>query len=114
MMTDTNKKASELVKELRDFAGFYRRTYDEQVDFFRKAEVLEAEKNNVIGSRLNKLVKSVIINNNIKFYFKDGQWALLRFSGTEPVMRIAAEMDSKSASLKMIATIKKIVKELFT
>ena len=30
----------------------------------------------------------------VKFYFADGSWCCLRFSGTEPVLRVFMEMKS--------------------
>lgn len=41
-----------------------------------------------------------------KVYFKDGGWVIIRFSGTEPVLRVFAEMDS----LEKAQEISKIVK----
>ena len=33
-----------------------------------------------------------------KVYFKDGSWVICRFSGTEPLLRMAAEADEQAAA----------------
>ena len=61
-------------------------------------------------SRKEELIKDIMINKNpiefpydiekvsyedgYKVYFKNGGWIIIRFSGTEPVLRVFAEMDS--------------------
>jgi phosphomannomutase len=34
-------------------------------------------------------------DDGFKFYFEDGSWVLVRFSGTEPLLRVYSEADSK-------------------
>lgn len=56
----------------------------------------------------NAKVKEV--TNNFKYYFPSGDWALIRFSGTEPLIRIFVESDKdKENCLKDIAAIKEFV-----
>ena len=38
-----------------------------------------------------------------KVYFKDGSWVICRFSGTEPLLRMAAEADDQSEAQRYIA-----------
>lgn len=44
-----------------------------------------------------------------KFYFPNDNWALLRFSGTEPVLRIFAEADSEAKADALIAHLRDFV-----
>jgi phosphomannomutase len=44
-----------------------------------------------------------------KFFFPNDNWALLRFSGTEPVLRIFAEADSEEKAEDLIAHLKELV-----
>jgi phosphomannomutase len=44
-----------------------------------------------------------------KFFFAGDNWALLRFSGTEPVLRIFAEADSESKADELIGYLKERV-----
>ena len=36
-----------------------------------------------------------------KVYFKDGGWVIIRFSGTEPLLRIFCEMEEKEEAQKL-------------
>jgi phosphomannomutase/CTP:molybdopterin cytidylyltransferase MocA len=44
-----------------------------------------------------------------KFYLENDNWLLLRFSGTEPVLRIFAEADSEAKAREMIGWVKELV-----
>ena len=37
-----------------------------------------------------------------KTYFKDGSWVICRFSGTEPLLRVAAEAETEPAAQELI------------
>ena len=45
-----------------------------------------------------------------KFYLAGGDWALLRFSGTEPVLRLVAEADSLESAAALIDSLKKLIR----
>lgn len=45
-----------------------------------------------------------------KIRLADGGWLLLRFSGTEPVLRLVAEADSRAQAEELIASIKDVVR----
>ena len=38
-------------------------------------------------------VDRISYEDGVKTYFKDGSWVICRFSGTEPLLRMAAEAD---------------------
>jgi len=44
--------------------------------------------------KFNYEVEKVSYRDGYKVYFKNGGWVIVRFSGTEPVLRVFAEMDS--------------------
>ena len=44
-----------------------------------------------------------------KVYFKDGSWVICRFSGTEPLLRMAAEAETKEKAEGYINTWKKFL-----
>ncbi len=44
-----------------------------------------------------------------KFYLENDNWALLRFSGTEPVLRLAVEADSPEKAAELIAWLRQFV-----
>ena len=39
-------------------------------------------------------VKTVDVRDGVRFVLEDGYWVLIRFSGTEPILRVYAEDDS--------------------
>jgi phosphomannomutase/CTP:molybdopterin cytidylyltransferase MocA len=45
-----------------------------------------------------------------KLYLENDNWALLRFSGTEPVLRLAVEADSPEKAAELIAWLRQFVK----
>ena len=42
-------------------------------------------------------------DDGIKVYFKDGGWVLARFSGTEPLLRLVAEMGAQAEADQVCA-----------
>src|SRR5262249_46856211 len=50
---------------------------------------------------LGRKILSVDRTDGAKFVFEGGSWLLMRFSGTEPLLRIYAEADSLAASARL-------------
>lgn len=48
-------------------------------------------------------VERITTHDGIKFYFANDNWLLLRFSGTEPLLRIFAEADSEERAEALVA-----------
>ncbi|MCY6371360.1 phosphoglucomutase/phosphomannomutase family protein [Clostridium ganghwense] len=73
----------------------------------------ESLKNKIyVNKELPKMpyeVEKVSYLDGVKIYFKDGGWISTRFSGTEPVLRIFAEMDKKEKCLKVIEVFKEFL-----
>jgi phosphomannomutase len=44
-----------------------------------------------------------------KFFLENDNWALLRFSGTEPVLRLFAEADTPEKARELVQLLKKFV-----
>ena len=94
-----NKPVSEIVKEVEDFAGYgycWRESVCEVADM-RVFDVLKKDDGKDFGAK-----RVHAFNNNVKYYFDDGCWALLRASGTEPLFRIAVEMHDEKETLDMV------------
>ena len=92
MMMKTGKKPSELLADLFDKVGahFYNRI-DTYFDAERKVEI----QNNVGTARPETIgglkVTDIVTIDGHQFVMEDGGWLLVRFSGTEPVIRVYCE-----------------------
>lgn len=90
-MVQTGKKPTELLKMLFDKVGehFYDRV-DTPFSGDRKTReetILKANPNTIGGLKVTELVTV----DGFQFKLEDGGWLLIRFSGTEPIMRVYCE-----------------------
>lgn len=96
MLAVSGKKLSELMSEIRkEFGGMYLEERDyrfshEKKDFIKK-KVLEDKELPDIPYEVEK----ISYLDGLKIYLKDGSWISVRFSGTEPLLRIFSEMKEK-------------------
>jgi phosphomannomutase len=91
MMVRLNKKPSELLKILFEKVGAH---YYDRVDTFfkgdrkeKEAMILSAKPETIGGLKVTNLLTT----DGFKFSLEDGGWLLIRFSGTEPIMRVYCE-----------------------
>ena len=96
MMCKMKLKPSQLLQRLFDKVGPH---YYDRID-----TVIEAKEKETILKKLKanfpkKVAGIDVVNTNLsdgfKFMLKDGSWLLIRFSGTEPLVRIYSEALSK-------------------
>lgn len=92
MMRLTGKKPSELLAALFELVGpHYYNRIDSTFDQERRAEILhnvDAARPSTIGGL--KVTDIVTIDGH-QFVMEDGGWLLVRFSGTEPIIRVYCE-----------------------
>jgi phosphoglucomutase len=67
----------------------------------QKAVAIQKSKTDA-STLLGRSVKSVDRTDGAKFAFDDGSWILLRFSGTEPLLRLYVETETPAASAKLV------------
>lgn len=92
MMVRTGKKPTQLLADLFEKVGpHYYNRIDSYFDQERKAEIL----NNVKSARPATLgglkVTEIVTIDGHQFVMEDGGWMLVRFSGTEPIIRVYCE-----------------------
>jgi alpha-D-glucose phosphate-specific phosphoglucomutase len=94
-MVRTGKKPTQLLKML--FAKVGEHFYDRIDTPFtgdrkdREASILKADPKTIGGLKVTKLVTV----DGFQFKLEDGGWMLIRFSGTEPIMRVYCETTHK-------------------
>mgnify|MGYP001162366621 CR=1 FL=1 len=95
MMTKTNKSPSELISDLESVVG--PRHYDRQdIDLveLNKFHIEQILNTNPPKKMANLSVINIDARDGFKFFIEDGSWCLVRFSGTEPLIRLYAESNT--------------------
>jgi len=92
MMVRTGLKPSELLQHLFDKVGpHYYKRIDNKFSQSRKTEI----RYNVASARPEKIgglrVTEIVTIDGFQFLMEDGGWLLVRFSGTEPIIRVYCE-----------------------
>ena len=94
-MVQTGKKPTQLLKMLFDKVGEH---YYDRVDVpftgnrdTREQKILDARPETIGGLKVTELVTV----DGFQFKLEDGGWLLIRFSGTEPIMRVYTETTHK-------------------
>ena len=92
MMVQTGKKPSELLDLLFEKVGpHYYDRIDSRFDAVQKPEILA----NVAAARPSTIgglaVTDIVTVDGHQFIMEDGGWVLVRFSGTEPIIRVYCE-----------------------
>ena len=99
------KSFSEILQEVKTFVGGYTKIiYDQQYSYTneqkRYIDSVLFEKNLTPTHRYE--TDKIVITDHVKVYYKNGNWSLIRFSGTEPILRIFAEADTKEECITML------------
>jgi alpha-D-glucose phosphate-specific phosphoglucomutase len=84
----------------RDDIRFEREGYEQ-----RKAEIYKRVKENPPDNLAGSKVVRTRTDDGFKFYLDDGSWALIRMSGTEPLMRVYSEAATPARVDELIAAL---------
>jgi len=111
MMIKTQSPLSELIENLTNKVGehFYIRE-DIPFESSKRKEI-----DTILSTRSFNSIAGININNvndedGFKFYLQDNSWVLVRFSGTEPLLRLHAESNSLDQVESLVKDIKKNLK----
>ena len=95
MMVRTGKAVSELLEMLTQMVGPHRyHRWDLRFDEGQRAGIQERVKVALPTTMAGKRVEKIDNQDGHRFELEGGHWALVRFSGTEPLLRIYAEAES--------------------
>jgi len=94
-MAVSGKGLRQLLNETMDEIGhFYYRRIDRHIDVTAKAQLIERLNDQVPDEIDGRRVVSTNFSDGFKFIFENGDWLLIRPSGTEPVLRLYSESTS--------------------
>ncbi|AUI86886.1 phosphonomutase [Vibrio azureus] len=107
MISVTGKKLSELLDEIYTKYGY---AYMAEGDCtFKPAQKEQIFNKIYVEKQLPKFafeIEKVSYEDGAKVYFKNGGWIIARFSGTEPLLRIFAEMQDKATAEEVLQQFK--------
>lgn len=106
-MAKTGKSISELLSDIYAQTGtFAMERYDLHLTEEKKQEIVGNCKNNAYSHFGEYAVQGVEDTDGFKFRFGNGEWVMIRPSGTEPVLRVYAEAANSAAAFKILDTVK--------
>ncbi|MGF1908992.1 phosphoglucomutase/phosphomannomutase family protein [Vibrio kasasachensis] len=107
MISVTGRKLSELLDEIYAKYGY---AYTAEGDCTFKPAAKQALYNKVYVEKqlpeFEYAIEKVSYEDGAKVYFKNGGWVIARFSGTEPLLRIFAEMADKETAEHVVKQMK--------
>ena len=104
MVSVTNKSPSEIIDELEEKFGRFEMVEDNlKFEPERKPEINKILMVNKLLPNFNEEIDWVNYEDGCKVYFKNGDFVICRFSGTEPLLRIFAESSKSDKALTYIA-----------
>lgn len=104
MVSVTNKSPSEIIDELEEKFGHFEMIEDNlKFEPERKPEINNILMLNRLLPNFSEEIDWVNYEDGCKVYFKNGDFVICRFSGTEPLLRIFAESSESDKALTYIA-----------
>ncbi|MGI5977690.1 MAG: phosphoglucomutase/phosphomannomutase family protein [Candidatus Limivicinus sp.] len=108
MLAVTGKSITELFNEICEKVGsLVYREADFRMTAARKAELQKRLFENLEMPEFANEIDHVSREDGCKTYFKDGSWVICRFSGTEPLLRMASEAETGEKAQQYINAWKK-------
>jgi len=110
MLARTHEKISQLRRRVYDLTG---RLYSLEENLPSTSEMRVAVPRRLVQTPLEKIgpcpVVKVSHTDGTKFYLGNDNWALVRFSGTEPILRLFVEADSPEKASALLQHLREFV-----
>ncbi len=108
MLAKTNKTLSIIFNEIKTKLGKYYHYAEDNLELSPELEIkaerfVESPPEEISGKKIVKIDRK----DGLKLYFENDSWLLLRFSGTEPLLRITSEAPDPEEAAENIEKIKK-------
>jgi phosphomannomutase len=111
MLAKTGRKISELRQTVYQLTG---RLYDAEESIPATPEMRAAVPRRLRDATMTHIGPYPVVRvsqiDGTKLYLENDNWALLRFSGTEPVLRLAVEADSPEKAAELLQWLRQFVK----
>ena len=109
MMAYRNRKLPAILKGIeKEYGTYHYRRIDTRYPMDKKKRLMRFLKSSPPSRILGKKVVAIRSYDGVKFILEDDSWLLLRFSGTEPILRVYAEAASDKKALRMLDAGKRI------
>jgi phosphomannomutase len=112
MMAKTGQRISQLLERVYSLTG---RLYQAEEGLPATPEMRVAIPRRLSEAPCERIasypVTRISKDDGIKLYLENDNWALLRFSGTEPLLRLAVEADSPEKAEELLAWLRTFVKD---
>lgn len=106
MLAKTNKTLSDLLIEIDErFGTLFYHSLDLRYRPDRESHLRALLQSGKILPNIEKPIEKISTLDGVKLYFADGTWLLLRFSGTEPLLRVAMEMRDEDEADQIVAAL---------
>jgi phosphoglucomutase len=103
MVAKTKKSLTELLENLyKKYGYFYTARLNLHLPDSKKEPLLKQLKDNTPSKIINRDVVKTDKRDGVKMILDDGSWLLVRFSGTEPIVRFYFESNSKKKINELI------------
>ncbi|HOK15534.1 MAG TPA: phosphoglucomutase/phosphomannomutase family protein [Defluviitoga tunisiensis] len=113
MICNTNKLIGDLRKELHlKFGTLYYEEFNIPLTHEDKSILTKILFHEKKLPSFKFIVDKISYLDGVKIYFQNDGWAVFRFSGTEPLLRLSTEMPSKKEALSVISSMHTYIKKI--
>ena len=110
MICETGKHLSDLLADIYEKYGYMQMAeFDTRFSEEKKSEIYHVLYEDESLPEFGREVKSICRTDGVKVTFTDGGWIIARFSGTEPLIRIFCEMETKELADAMIVKMREFL-----
>lgn len=109
-MTQTGKTLKELIQEVYSVVGpFVYERNDLHLENSKKESIIQKAQANGYSAFGKYTFNRIETIDGVKYHLDNGGWMMLRASGTEPLLRIYAEGNSKEETLDILEDVKQAI-----